>query len=194
MLFAAREAGRFFPMMTTAAGVAPAKVMVLGAGVAACRRSLPRGGSARSSPASTSGAPRGADRLARRPSAGVRLHPRRGGRGRLRAHAADRRGERAGTRGSRRERGQGTHYHDRADPRAPGTNPPHLAGRRQYGAGPVIVDLAGDSGGNCELTEPRSTVVSDNGVKVIAPANLASDMAAHASQLYGETSRTCSGC
>ena len=34
-LLAAREAGRFFPMMTTAAGtVAPAKVMVLGAGVA----------------------------------------------------------------------------------------------------------------------------------------------------------------
>ena len=52
--------------------------------------------------------------------------------------------------------------------------------------GSVIVDLAGDSGGNCELTEPRSTVVSDNGVKVIAPANLASDMAAHASQLYAK--------
>jgi NAD(P) transhydrogenase subunit alpha len=50
----------------------------------------------------------------------------------------------------------------------------------------VIVDLAGDSGGNCELTEPRSTVVSENGVKVIAPANLASDMAAHASQLYAK--------
>ena len=49
----------------------------------------------------------------------------------------------------------------------------------------MIVDLAGDSGGNCELTEPRSTVVSDNGVKVIAPAK-ASDMAAHASQLYAK--------
>ncbi len=52
--------------------------------------------------------------------------------------------------------------------------------------GSVIIDLAGDSGGNCELTEPRSTVVSENGVKVIAPANLASDMAAHASQLYAK--------
>jgi H+-translocating NAD(P) transhydrogenase subunit alpha len=52
--------------------------------------------------------------------------------------------------------------------------------------GSVIVDLAGDSGGNCELTEARRTVVSDNGVKVIAPANLPSDMAAHASQLYAK--------
>jgi NAD(P) transhydrogenase subunit alpha len=50
----------------------------------------------------------------------------------------------------------------------------------------VIVDLAGDSGGNCELTEAGKTVVSRNGVKVIAPVNLPSDMAAHASQLYAK--------
>ena len=52
--------------------------------------------------------------------------------------------------------------------------------------GSVIVDLAGDSGGNCELTKARETVVSDNGVKVISPVNLPSDMAAHASQLYAK--------
>ena len=52
--------------------------------------------------------------------------------------------------------------------------------------GSVIVDLAGDSGGNCELTEAGRTVVSENGVKVIAPVNLPSDMAAHASQLYAK--------
>jgi NAD(P) transhydrogenase subunit alpha len=51
--------------------------------------------------------------------------------------------------------------------------------------GSVIVDLAGDSGGNCELTEAGQTVVED-GVKVIAPDNLPSDMAAHASQLYAK--------
>ena len=50
----------------------------------------------------------------------------------------------------------------------------------------MIVDLAGDSGGNCELTEAGETVVSDNGVKVISPVNLPSDMAAHASQLYAK--------
>jgi NAD(P) transhydrogenase subunit alpha len=52
--------------------------------------------------------------------------------------------------------------------------------------GSVIVDLAGDSGGNCELTEAGKTVVSKNGVKVISPVNLPSDMAAHASQLYAK--------
>ena len=52
--------------------------------------------------------------------------------------------------------------------------------------GSVIVDLAGDSGGNCELTKAGETVVSDNGVKVISPVNLPSDMAAHASQLYAK--------
>jgi NAD(P) transhydrogenase subunit alpha len=52
--------------------------------------------------------------------------------------------------------------------------------------GSVIVDLAGDSGGNSDLTEAGQTVVTDNGVKVIAPVNLPSDMAAHASQLYAK--------
>ena len=84
-----------------------------------------RSGSARSSPASTSGAPRGSRSPRSEAVRWSRLHPRRGGRGRRRA-AADRRGERAGTRGSRRERGQaGRDHHDRADPRAPGANPPH---------------------------------------------------------------------
>jgi NAD(P) transhydrogenase subunit alpha len=52
--------------------------------------------------------------------------------------------------------------------------------------GSVIIDLAGDSGGNCELTVAGETVVSENGVKVISPVNLPSDMAAHASQLYAK--------
>jgi NAD(P) transhydrogenase subunit alpha len=45
--------------------------------------------------------------------------------------------------------------------------------------------LAGDSGGNCELTEAGRTV-EEGGVKVIAPRNLPSDMAADASQLYAK--------
>ena len=55
-------------------------------------------------------------------------------------------------------------------------------GVRNMAPGSVIVDLAGESGGNCELTRAGETVV-ENGVKVIAPANVASDMPAHASQL-----------
>jgi NAD(P) transhydrogenase subunit alpha len=51
--------------------------------------------------------------------------------------------------------------------------------------GSVIVDLAGDSGGNCELTQGGQTVV-EGGVKIIAPVNLPSEMAADASQLYAK--------
>ena len=119
-LLAAREAGRFFPMMTTAAGtVAPAKVMVLGAGVAGLQAiatakrlgAVVSGFDIRRAAweqiASLGGSP-----------AGARLHPRRRGRGRLRA-ATDRGGERAGPRGPGRERREaGRDHHDRADPRA----------------------------------------------------------------------------
>jgi len=51
-------------------------------------------------------------------------------------------------------------------------------------AGAVIVDLAAESGGNCELTVPGETVVTPNGVKILGPRNLPSDLARHASQMY----------
>ena len=56
---------------------------------------------------------------------------------------------------------------------------------RNMQPGSVIVDLAGDSGGNCELTEAAQTV-EEGGVRIIAPRNLPSDMAADASQLYAK--------
>ena len=49
--------------------------------------------------------------------------------------------------------------------------------------GSVIVDLAGEAGGNCELSEPGQSVVRHD-VKILAPLNVASTMAEHASQLY----------
>jgi H+-translocating NAD(P) transhydrogenase subunit alpha len=49
--------------------------------------------------------------------------------------------------------------------------------------GAVVVDLAGEAGGNCELTEPGETVVLHD-VTIAAPLNLPSAMAEHASQLY----------
>jgi proton-translocating NAD(P)+ transhydrogenase subunit alpha len=49
--------------------------------------------------------------------------------------------------------------------------------------GSVIVDLAAEAGGNCELTEPGETV-EHNEVKIIGPVNLPSTMPIHASQLY----------
>ena len=49
--------------------------------------------------------------------------------------------------------------------------------------GSVIVDLAAETGGNCELSEPGREVVRHD-VKIIAPLNVPSTMAEHASQLY----------
>jgi NAD(P) transhydrogenase subunit alpha len=49
--------------------------------------------------------------------------------------------------------------------------------------GSVIVDLAGEQGGNCELSEPGKTITVHD-VKVAAPLNVPSTMAEHASQLY----------
>ncbi len=49
--------------------------------------------------------------------------------------------------------------------------------------GAVIVDLAAETGGNCELTKAGETVVS-NGVAVIGPVNLASMGAIHSSEMY----------
>ena len=49
--------------------------------------------------------------------------------------------------------------------------------------GSVIVDLAAEAGGNCELTEPDEVVVA-HGVTIHGPTNLPATMPVHASQLY----------
>ncbi|MGE3296794.1 MAG: NAD(P) transhydrogenase subunit alpha [Porticoccaceae bacterium] len=49
--------------------------------------------------------------------------------------------------------------------------------------GSVVVDLAAESGGNCELTQCGKNVLVD-GVTMMGPANLISELAFHASQLY----------
>ena len=49
--------------------------------------------------------------------------------------------------------------------------------------GSVVVDLAAEQGGNCELTEPGKTIMAHD-VKVAGPLNVPSTMAEHASQLY----------
>jgi NAD(P) transhydrogenase subunit alpha len=49
--------------------------------------------------------------------------------------------------------------------------------------GSVIVDLAADTGGNCELTQPGSEIVR-NGVSILGPVNLPSTVPFHASQMY----------
>jgi NAD(P) transhydrogenase subunit alpha len=51
-------------------------------------------------------------------------------------------------------------------------------------AGSVIVDIAAEQGGNCELTRAGETVVTPNGVKVIGPVNLPGTLAYNASEMY----------
>jgi len=50
-------------------------------------------------------------------------------------------------------------------------------------SGSVIVDLAAETGGNCELTKPGETVEA-HGVSILAPVNLPSTIPYHASQMY----------
>jgi NAD(P) transhydrogenase subunit alpha len=54
---------------------------------------------------------------------------------------------------------------------------------RSMKPGSVIVDLAAESGGNCELTRAGETV-SAHGVTILGPANLAATLPFHASQMY----------
>ena len=49
--------------------------------------------------------------------------------------------------------------------------------------GSVIVDLAAERGGNCELTQADKTV-TEHGVTILGPTNLPSEVAHHASQMY----------
>jgi len=60
---------------------------------------------------------------------------------------------------------------------------------RGMAPGSVIVDLAAESGGNCELSKPDQTVL-DSGVTIIAPTNPASEAAFDASQMYSRNVST----
>ena len=55
--------------------------------------------------------------------------------------------------------------------------------------GSVVVDLAAERGGNCELTKPDE-VVTHNGVTILGPTNLAASVAFHASQMYAKNITT----
>jgi NAD(P) transhydrogenase subunit alpha len=57
-------------------------------------------------------------------------------------------------------------------------------------AGSVIVDLAAETGGNCELTVSGQTIVSDNGVTIVGTTNLPSTVATDASALYSKNVQT----
>jgi H+-translocating NAD(P) transhydrogenase subunit alpha len=186
-LLAAREAGRFFPMMTTAAGtVAPAKVLVLGAGVAGLQAiatakrlgAVVTGFDIRRAAweqiASLGGRPLELEFIPDAEAEGGYARP-----------LTDEENEKV-----REALAENAPRQDVIITTAqiPGRPAPLLITAeavRNMQAGSVIVDLAAESGGNCELSEAGKTVVED-GVKVIGPSNLASEMATHASQLYAK--------
>ena len=186
-LLAAREAGRFFPMMTTAAGtVAPARVLVLGAGVAGLQAiatakrlgAVVTGFDIRRAAweqiASLGGRPLELDFIPDAEAEGGYARP-----------LTEEENEKV-----REALAQNSTRQDVIITTAliPGRPAPLLITAeavRGMSPGSVIVDLAGEAGGNCELSEAGKTVVQD-GVKVIAPMNLPSEMATHASQLYSK--------
>src|SRR5579875_3507747 len=170
-LLGAQTLGRFFPMMTTAAGtVPPAKVLVLGAGVAGLQALA----TAKRLGARTTG-------YDVRPEVAEQVRS-------LGADWLDLGVEAAGEGGYARElSAQEREAQQQALTEAikgfdvvittalvPGRAAPRLVTAeavRGMRAGSVIVDLAGESGGNCELSEPGETVVRE-GVKIAAPLNL----------------------
>ncbi len=186
-LLAAREAGRFFPMMTTAAGtVAPARVLVLGAGVAGLQAiatakrlgAVVTGFDIRRAAweqiASLGGRPLELDFIPDAEAEGGYARP-------LTEEENEQVREALAENAARQDVIITT-------AQIPGRPAPLLITAeavRAMSPGSVIVDLAGESGGNCELTKAGETVVED-GVRVIAPTNLPSEMATHASQLYSK--------
>jgi H+-translocating NAD(P) transhydrogenase subunit alpha len=82
----------------------------------------------------------------------------------------------------------GHHHHHRADPGKPA---PRLITAEMVESmkdGSVIVDLAAEQGGNCELTEPGK-VAEHHGVTIIGYTDLPSRLAAQSSQLYATNLR-----
>jgi H+-translocating NAD(P) transhydrogenase subunit alpha len=71
----------------------------------------------------------------------------------------------------------------------PGRKAPILVTAEMVAAmcpGSVIVDAAAERGGNCELTQLDETVVTGNGVTILGPTNLPSDAPNHASQMFAK--------
>jgi NAD(P) transhydrogenase subunit alpha len=183
-LLAAERLPKFFPMLMTAAGtVAPAKVLVLGAGVAGLQALA----TARRLGAVVTG-------FDVRPVVREQIES-------LGANWLD-----LGVVGEETEGGyaqelseeQQRHQQEELEARLPdfdvvittalipGRAAPRLIPASAVAAmkpGSVIVDLAAEAGGNCELTEPGQEVVRED-VTVVGLTNLPSSMPYHASQLY----------
>jgi H+-translocating NAD(P) transhydrogenase subunit alpha len=185
-LIAAEELPRFFPMLTTAAGtVRPAKVLVLGAGVAGLQAiaTARRLGAAVQAFDVRSAVKEQIESLGARfleLDMGLEDAEAAGGYARALTDEEEQR--------QRELLAEAIGQMDAVICTAavPGRPAPLLVTAqavRNMSPGSVIVDLAAEGGGNCELTEPGETVVRED-VTIVGPLGLASRMADHASSLY----------
>jgi NAD(P) transhydrogenase subunit alpha len=185
-LIAAVEHGKFFPMLTTAAGtIRPTKALVLGAGVAGLQAIA----TAKRLGAIVSAYDVRAAAAEQVESLGARF-----------VHLEIEQQDETKTGGYARELeadaqarllmqlGDYVARHDVVISTAaiPGRKAPMLVTRdmvEKMAPGSVIVDLAVATGGNCELSKADEQVIH-NGVIIIAPTDLVSGVATHASQMY----------
>ena len=186
VLIAAQELGRFFPMLMTAAGtIPPAQVLVLGAGVAGLQAIA----TARRLGAVVTAFDVRSAVKEQVQSLGAKFLEVEG------AADAEAAGGYARELTAEEQEAQRKALADqiaRSDAvittaLVPGRPAPKLitadaVGRMKHGS--VIVDLAGEAGGNCELARPGETYRTDNAVTIATPLNLPSSMPEHASQLF----------
>ncbi len=188
VLLAASESTRFFPMLTTAAGtVKPASVLVLGVGVAGLQALA----TAKRLGARTTGydvRPEVADQVRSVGAQWLSLGEKdvaAAGEGGYARELTDE--ERAQQQKALEEAIAGFDVVI-TTALVPGRPAPQLvtaAAVQGMKPGSVVVDLAGETGGNCELTEPGEVVVKHD-VTIASPLNLPATMPEHASELYSK--------
>jgi NAD(P) transhydrogenase subunit alpha len=183
VLLAAEQIGRFFPMLMTAAGtIPPAKVLVLGAGVAGLQALA----TARRLGAQTTGydvRPEVAEQVRSLGAVFLDLGIEAAGAGGYARELSD--AERAAQQQALTDAIKGFDVVI-TTALVPGRPAPRLVTAEAVEGmrpGSVVVDLAGETGGNCELTRPGEVVV-EHDVTIAAPLNLAAEMPEHASALY----------
>lgn len=182
-LLGAEEMGRFYPMLMTAAGtIPPAKVLVLGVGVAGLQALA----TAKRLGARTTGydvRPEVAEQVESLGAMWLDLGLEASGEGGYARELTDQ--ERAQQQQALTDAIKGFDVVI-TTALVPGRPAPRLVTAEAVEGmkpGSVIVDLAGEAGGNCELTEPGQTVVRHD-VKIVSPLNLPASMAEHSSQLF----------
>jgi len=185
VLWAAKAAKKFFPMLTTAAGtIPPAKVFVIGAGVAGLQAIA----TARRLGANVKGfdireAARGEVESLGAEFVDVKLEEKTEAGGGYAKEVSSRSQEQI-----HRTIAGAVAEADVVITTAqvPGKTAPLLVTRTMVEAmkpGSVIVDMAADQGGNCDLSQVDETI-EHRGVTIMGPSDLASDMAMHTSQMY----------